>query len=58
MARMVLWGFLIGILAAGASGCSNKEEEPVQKKDSPFRNRRFQPIKDQQPASERMKDEG
>jgi hypothetical protein len=58
MARMVLWSFLIGILAAGPSGCSKKDEEPVQKKDSPFRNRKFQPIKDQQPTSERIKDEG
>jgi hypothetical protein len=53
MARMALWGFLIGILAAGPSGCSKKEEEPVQKKDSPFRNRKFQPKKDEQPTRDK-----
>ncbi len=52
MARMLLWGLLLAILAAGLSGCSSKEEEPVKKKDSPFRNRKYQPKKDEQPMKD------
>jgi hypothetical protein len=46
MIRIVLLGFLLGVLLSGVSGCSSKDEEPVKKKDSPFQDRKFKPIQD------------
>jgi len=47
--RTVLLGFLLGIFLSGVWGCSNKEEEPVKKKGSPFQDRKFQPKNDAPP---------